>query len=86
MPAIRRYKSVDVGDSGEIPSELFHVVPTGQEYNQRITWGEPARIFQACHDKSCPCCGFSRDDGFDIGRDSAGSAFGGRCPGCEWTF
>ena len=52
----------------------------------RVTWGEPARIVQTIYDKECPCCGCSRQDGFDMGRDSAGSAFGARCPACEWTF
>ncbi len=58
----------------------------GESGLARVSWGEPARIVQCCQDNECPCCGQDRQDGFDMGRDSAGSVFGARCPECEWTF
>ena len=72
----------------------MYIPPPDKYYNDsflteiasRITWGEPARIVQVKFDKECPCCSLTQQDGFDIGRDSAGNVFGARCFSCEWTF
>ncbi len=73
-------------DTNKIPPELLAT----PNLSKHISWGRPAQILEAKHDKRCPVCGrirglgFVRKDGsvqrghFDIGFDESG-CYGARC-------
>jgi hypothetical protein len=70
---------------------LAQRVPTAADHiNQRVCWGEPAKICEAKFDKCCPHCGKTQADGFDLGMDDNGNVFGARCGvehgGCGFSF
>ena len=69
------------------PMGIAYLPGPGETSN--ISWGMPAQIFQCIQDKECPRCGRGVNDEyapFDLGRDSAGAYFGGRCNACDWSF
>ena len=69
---------------------LYQSVPTsGRGINQRLTWGDPAKITQAKLDKQCPNCGARVNDKklepFELMFEGL-KCVAGYCPNCKWSF